>query len=219
MNNLKLASEEASIVLVGSFNPAIFHPEWLLRNGLISEDDMEKQEVEIVHKDLTRFSLAWLAIQIQHDKFVARTNDPSQFIPLKDLMASIFDILEHTPINKVGMNYSANYDLSNEDDWHKVGHTLAPKDIWNETLNDPVGMTSLSVQCPRNDDYCGEINVTIGPLKSKGFGINIDVNNHIDASGENEFLNPSDILMKHWDDAISHAKKIGETTIKKAIES
>ena len=219
MNNLKLIFEEASIVLVGSFNPAIFHPEWLLRNGLISDDDMKEQNVEIVHKDLTRFSLAWLAIQIQHDKFVARTNDPSQFIPLKDLMASIFDILEHTPISQLGMNYLANYILSNKDDWHKVGHTLAPKEIWNATLNKPVGMTSLSVQCPRDDDYCGNINVTIGPLKSKEFGINININNHIESSEEDELLNPSSILMKHWENAISHAKGISETTIKKAIES
>jgi len=218
MSNFKLTTQEASIVLVGSFNPAIFHPEWLLRNNLISEDDLKEQEIEIVHKDISRFSLAWLAIQVQHNKFIARTNDPSQFIPLKDLIISIFTILEHTPIMKIGMNYSVAYNISTEKDWHKVGHTLVPKSIWEETLNTPVGMASLSVQSSRNDEFNGNINVTISPVKPKGAGINIAINNHIEELKEGEHLSPSNILMNSWDEALSYAKTIAETTIKKALE-
>jgi len=218
MNNFKLTVQETSIVLVGSFNPAIFHPEWLLRNKLISEDDIKDQEVEIVHNDISRFSLAWIAIQVERDRFVGRTNDPSQIIPLKDLVVSIFKILEHTPITKMGMNYMVSYKMANEGDWHKVGHILAPKSIWEETLNKPVGMKSLSVECPRDDDFKGYINVSISPGGLEKLTVNITVNNHIEISEEGESLSPTKILMNYWDNAIKYAKTVAETTIKKALE-
>lgn len=218
MNNFKPIFQEASVVLVGSFNPAIFHPEWLLRNGLISEDDLEDQDVEIIHKDIARFSLSWLNIQVQHDKFIARTNDPSQFMPLKDLIISIFTILEHIPIEKMGLNYHATYDMGNEKDWHTVGNRLAPKSIWEETLPKPIGMKSLVVESPREDDYNGYINVTIGPVRAEGYGINISVNNHIETVEEEESLAPPKILMENWDKAIPYAQKIAEHTIAKAIK-
>lgn len=217
MSTFKLTTQEANIVLVGSFNPAIFHPEWLLRNELISEDDIKDQKIEIIHNDLTKFSLAWLAIQIHNNKFIARTNDPAQFSPLKDLMASIFTILEHTPVEQMGINYVVTYKMANEADWHKVGHTLAPKFIWEQILNTPVGMKSLSVQCPRDDEFEGNINVTISPVESEEFGIKVNVNNHIEKSEDGNHLSPPDILLHHWDNAINNAKTIAETTIKKAI--
>ena len=116
MSDMKLTKEESSIVLVGAFNPAIYHPEWFLRNGLVSEDDLSDQEIELVHNDLSRFSFAWLSVQVQSNKFIARTNDPSQFIPLRDLIVSVFSILEHTPITNLGMNYLATYTLTSEAD-------------------------------------------------------------------------------------------------------
>lgn len=215
---MKPIFQEASVVLVGSFNPAIFHPEWLLRNGLISEDDLADQDVEIIHQDIARFSLSWLNIQVQHDKFVARTNDPSQFMPLKDLIVSVFTILEHIPIEKMGLNYNVTYDIGNAEDWHSVGNCLAPKSIWEETLPKPVGMKSLAVESPREDEYNGYINVTIGPVRAKGYGINIGVNNHIEKAEGKESLNPPDILMGNWDAAILFAKKIAENTITKALD-
>jgi hypothetical protein len=79
MHNYSLQSESASIVLVGSFNPAIFHPEWLLRHSLISEDDNKGAKVEIVHSQLSKFSLEWLFIDVMNEKLIARTNDSSYF--------------------------------------------------------------------------------------------------------------------------------------------
>lgn len=219
MSDLKPTTQESSIVLVGSFNPAIYHPEWFLRNGLISEDDLKDQEIEIIHNDLSRFSFAWLSAQIQDDKFVLRTNDPSQFSPLRDLVVSVFTILEHTPIVKLGMNYLVTYNLEKEEDWHKVGDTLAPKTIWEKTLKEPVGMMSLSVGSPREDDFDGIINVTVGPVMTKSmYGINVSVNNHIEVKEKEASLSIPTILLDHWDKAIAHAKSIAETTIREALK-
>ena len=41
MSEPKIAQDEAAIVLVGAFNPAIFHPAWLAHHGLIPEHEAE----------------------------------------------------------------------------------------------------------------------------------------------------------------------------------
>jgi hypothetical protein len=42
------ANEEISLVLVGSLNPAIFHPEWFVRQRLVSRGEAEKAETAII---------------------------------------------------------------------------------------------------------------------------------------------------------------------------
>lgn len=45
MNDWEIIREEASIVLVGSMNPKIFHPEWFIRNEIVEEWDYRQDEV------------------------------------------------------------------------------------------------------------------------------------------------------------------------------
>ena len=100
-------------MLVDSFNPAIFHPEWLVRHELVPADDVQGDTVEIVHQDISKFSFDWLDVDVLRHKFIARTNDPSKFYPLRDLLISIFKILDHTPLKQLGMNLIIDYEFQN----------------------------------------------------------------------------------------------------------
>lgn len=207
--------QEASIVLVGSFNPAIFHPAWLANHGLIPTVEAEGAKVDIVHKDVSSFSLEWLRIDVVHEKFIARTNDQSQFNPLRDLIMSVFRILEHTPIKQLGMNRQMHFSLENEETWHKIGHTLAPKEIWNKSLSMP-GLTSLSLESKRSDNFKGKINVRLEPSPRAKYGVFIDVNNHIELGDEIKSSVP-EILSEHWEEALDKAEKIAITTLEGAM--
>ena len=218
MAKYKLLSQVASIVLIGSFNPAIFHPEWLLRHNLVSPDDNESAELEVVHNDISKFNLDWLSIEVLRNKFVAKTNDPSKFNPLRDLIISVFNILDHTPITQLGMNLNLNYTIENEDDWHKIGDTLAPKEIWNKSLPKRVGLMSLQVICDRDDDYDGNFNVTLQPTKLEKHGLTCIVNNHIEISEEIKKPATSNILSELWESSVDTARKLSETTIREIIE-
>lgn len=223
MQEYDFESEEASIVLVGSFNPAIFHPEWLLRHQLITQDDLKGAKIEIVHNDLSKFSLEWLGVDVLRNKFTVRTNDPSQFSPMKDLMISVFGILEHVPIAQLGMNSRRTYKIGKEEHWHKVGDVLAPKMIWEESLPKRVGLTSLTVQSPRPDSLKGSVNVSISPSRTNSFGVNFDVNNHVELEanqedGERKY-DVSMILAAHWDSSLALARKISETTLLKVLSA
>lgn len=213
MQNYSLESEAASIVLVGSFNPAIFHPEWLLRNGLISKDDHKGANVEIVHSQLSKFSLAWLLIDVLHEKFVARTDDASYFNAIRDLMCSILKILEHMPISQMGMNIDLSYKINDEALWHKIGDNLVPKGYW-KALPERVGMKAVYVDSPRPDDLKGHIQVKVAQISSEYFGVHFDVNNHVELEGYNAI----DILSKNWERVISFSKDACEKTLVKAME-
>jgi len=221
MPDYNIIYKEASAVLVGSFNPAIFHPEWLARHNLIPSDDLKGQKVEIVHQDISKFSLEWLGIDVLRNKFIARTNDSSKFVPLRDLVISIFKILDHTPVKQLGMNLIVDYEITNQDDWHKIGDVLAPKDIWAKCLPERIGLKSLTVQSPRKDELEGYIQVSIGPTKLNKFQVRMNINNHVELELKKKEikLNPSDVVAENWDLAIDLAEKIAEKTIKEAIES
>lgn len=221
MEPYTLENQEASIVFVGSFNPAIFHPEWLLRHDLIPEDDKKAANVEIVHRDISKFNLEWFSVEIVSNRFVIRTNDPAKYMPLKDLMVSIFKILNHTPITQLGMNLSLTYKIDTEENWHKIGDTLAPKPIWENSLPKRVGMVSLKVQSPRTDSLNGYINVVVNSVRSDFYGVNLTINNHVElTSGLKNETGGNDaptILADNWEPALVLARKIGETTLAKVI--
>ncbi|MBU1170505.1 MAG: hypothetical protein KKD44_13160 [Proteobacteria bacterium] len=227
MSKYKKMTEEASIVLVGSFNPAIFHPEWLLRHDLISEDDIDINKIDIVHPDLSKFYFDWLAIEVIPSKFTARTNDPSKYSPLRDLVVSIFNILEHTPINQLGLNLIMNFSISSEDDWHRIGDTLAPKEIWNASLqnilsltslNHRVGLKSLSITTKRNDDYDGDINISIGPSAVEKFSVNYSVNNHIELKKDKLDLSSTEVISNLWDKSVKMAQNLADTTLTEILQ-
>jgi hypothetical protein len=221
MQNYSLQSEVASIVLVGSFNPAIFHPEWLLRHSLISEDDNKGAKVEVVHNQLSKFSLEWLFIDVMHEKLIARTNDSSYFSPMRDLISSALKILEHTPIGQMGMNLDLSYKIDEEEIWHRIGDNLVPKKYW-DVLPERVGMKVVTVESPRPDDLKGYIQVKVTPIKHDFTGVHFNVNNHIELlyeeDGNEVKLNSADVLAGNWERLLKYSKEICEETLKKAME-
>ena len=53
-----------SIVLVGSFNPAIFTPAWFELHGLLPEGASEIADVDVVHPQATSFTAEWLILNV-----------------------------------------------------------------------------------------------------------------------------------------------------------
>lgn len=215
MTTPTLTFEEASIVLVGSFNPTIFHPAWLSKYNLIPAVEAEGAKVDIVHNELSSFSLGWLSVQVVHEKFIARTNDRSHYNPLRDLIISVFKILEHTPIKQLGMNRQMDFSVGNENDWHKIGNTLAPKEIWKKSLAEPL-LTSLALESRRTDNLSGKINLRLEPSKRSKHGVLIDVNNHIELS-DGEKLTVPTVLSEHWEKNMDKALEIATITLKEII--
>ena len=137
---------EASVVVVGSFNPTIFQPEWFEKNQLISRPDLDSTNIELVHPDISRFDLPWCHVDVRQERFTLRCKDEAFFPMVRDLSIGVFKLLEHSPIKATGINSIITYHADSDEEWHNIGNTLVPKQIWKKYLSGHVGMTRVSVQ-------------------------------------------------------------------------
>lgn len=178
----------SSIVLIGHFNPLIFRPHWFAANGLIGSEEAMNAEVEVTHKEIVIFSLEWVKITVDRDRFVA------DFVGGRDvrgwdLVVKTFkEFLQHTPIQKMGINNSVHFSVADQDVMDRIGDTLAPKEPWGEwkdTLEKAKkgktrsGMRSLTMQQSiRDDGWQGHIHARVEPSVKHFPGISVTVNDH-----------------------------------------
>ncbi len=142
--NVVYEREGASIVVIGNFNPAIFHPLWFDNCQLIAAEEAEVAKEVIVTDDFTSFTLPWCRVQVFADRFCVETTDSAKIIPLQDLVAGTFAMLEHCPIKAFGLNRHFHVQLDSNEKWHALGHLLAPKTVWEEVIDSP-GTRSVSI--------------------------------------------------------------------------
>lgn len=178
MSTTKTIEDLVSIVLVGNFNPAIFQPAWLAAKGLIRESEATAANIEIIHAEVAQFRAGWLHLVVTTNKFVASTSDPAHHLPLRDLVAGIFDLLDQTPTHRLGLNRSVHVDLGDDDAWHALGHMLAPKEPWMDILEQP-GMRAVLMQGVRMDGGAGRTFFRVEPSQKYPHAAFIDVNNEI----------------------------------------
>jgi len=86
------------IVLLGDFNPKIFSPAWFSAYDIIGEIESEEANLEVIHKDVTIFSLDWFRLQVTQDRFSVFTEQEAYFEKLIDLVFNTFTNLIHTPL-------------------------------------------------------------------------------------------------------------------------
>jgi len=215
---LKPEIEGVNIVLLGSLNPAIFHPAWFAREKLIQLEEAERADIKIVSPEVSVFSIGWLALEVTLDRFAARTTQIQHLEPLRDLVLGTFSLLRHTPVKQMGINRLAHFRSPSEDEWHKLGHRLAPKEPWAGLLEKP-GMRRVSMLGQRPDQYRGRITVSVEPsvILKPGFGVYFEVNDHYDNDADekaNECDRMLEILRACWQTSLDRASHIMLTLMK-----
>jgi hypothetical protein len=207
-------AEGLGVVLVGSFNPAIFHPEWFFRQGIIAEQDAKDAKVQDVSAEITVVQLCGFQLQCASDRFVLGTMNISGAERLQDMLLHTFTLLSHTPILACGINPNVHYAVGSTDYWHKIGHTLAPKElVWNELAEKP-GLKSLTIRASRQGEFPGETNVTVEPSAKFSPGIFVQVNYHYGLPSETVHAGAAASALKflqtEWKTACGMARKVAE---------
>lgn len=99
--------KELNVVLLGSFNPRIFHPQWFADHDFISNSDLnliiENNDV-LTHKQVAQFSSSWFQLEVTEGRLSLSTTQEAYFEMLLDLLSGTFSTLHHTPISMVGLN-------------------------------------------------------------------------------------------------------------------
>jgi hypothetical protein len=100
-----------SIVAVGAFNPAIFHPYWFAEKGLLPpeviDDALSKEVVGL--RELATFTADWLNVQVTLDQASFSTTEEGRDVDLRDLARAVFDLVPETPVNAIGLNADAHF--------------------------------------------------------------------------------------------------------------
>lgn len=122
----------ASVVLLGSFNPRIFNPDWLAQIGLISDAERAASEIGIIHEDVAQMRVGSRNLHVEKNRFSVDTTE-APFIALADFANALFsDVLPQTPITRLGINRVVHFRAPSEAARNKVGRLLAPLEPWGE---------------------------------------------------------------------------------------
>lgn len=215
MAQKKLEIRSASIVLVGSFNPAIFQPAWFVAQNLLRDGSVDLGgETLVVHPQVTRFETESFIIQVTPDKFIATTKPTEHWLPLADLVMGTFYILEHTPVTAMGLNSQSHYSIADEETWHRIGDALAPKDAWKEILDGRPGMATVQIQGKPLGSAAHKITIAVQPsVKVKPFGVYFDTNEHYQGPKESTLVNLLETLRSRWDNAQQYADLVANHII------
>lgn len=210
-----------AIVLRGSFNPSIFQPFWMARQGLITDEAAASATVGVIHQEISQFAVeSEFILNVQSDRFqISRATAP--LIPVSDLCSRIFgDILPHTPISQLGINRSVHFSVGSVRERDRIGKLIAPQDPWGEfgsgfNSDDPLKLGGLQTMTMINkkvsDREAGWIQARIEPSQSIGkgeTGIFIEINDHYQIKDTTDAVVAMRILQERFDASIANSDKI-----------
>jgi hypothetical protein len=205
-------AEGASIIMMGSFNPAIFQPRWLELQRLIRNEEAENAKITTIQAQVADFSTEWFQLQVLQQRFLMITTDPRQYGPLRDLAMGIFTILSHTPVSKMGINRHFHFVTPSVDAWHAIGNKLAPKEPWHEIMKGP-GLRSMLMQGRRDGTSKGTLHIKVEPSLKVTQGIFVEVNEEFaapsDDAAEGALWIPS-CLAAQWDSLMQFAENAAQ---------
>jgi len=209
-----------SIVLLGDFNPKIFHPAWFAAENLIGKQEAENAKVEVIHQDVAIFTTEWIRIEVVRNRFLVESSQQLIDKPLRDLVYGVFSLLRHTPLRVMGINTTMEFRVPTEEKWHTAGHRVAPKDLWDGVLDSP-GMMNVTMREPRRrDGKRGYIDVRFSPSGQVQPGLFIAVNDHYECESKGDVGSSDEILAilsNDWEKATARAEEIIYATLERAI--
>ena len=100
-----------SLTLFGAMNPAIHHPAWYGRVGLLNPDAEGYAQLDpglICSGDFSSFRTATLTVGCHRDRWIIETGQPDRHIELLEITSRLFDDkLPQTPIQsyELALNY------------------------------------------------------------------------------------------------------------------
>ena len=192
------AIEGGSLVLIGHFNPSIFHPLWFAKQDLLSAAEADSAEVQLIHPEVAAFSIEWLSVQVTKERFTATASDFGHLEPLRDLVDGTFGILEHTPISKMGFNHDLHYRVATPNALHEIMEGLTQDGMFKEVLHDSetVSIRKRGTRRGIKDamvQFSIELSTRVSP------GVYFGVNEHYDAGdSSNETGNLMAKLRERW---------------------
>jgi len=174
---------------------------------LIRQDEAEKAQGLVFAPEVAAFQADWLHLQVTEDRFEANVTEVSHAAPLRDLVVGVFTLLEHTPADKMGLNYYGHHLLPDQG-WQRVEDSLATKAAWTRFVSKP-SLRSITIEGAREDAPGARMQVKIEPSLQLSGGAWVSTNEHYECGpdGVRELMS---LLASRWEGALAYAKQVVE---------
>lgn len=181
--------DTVSIVLRGTFNPAIFSPYWFEKYKIIASK-AEDADVQLIHPEVVSFRTDWLSLSSDKNSFTIATSE-APWVRCLDLVEQTFgDFLSHTPITQLGINRNIEFPSTMEKN-EVVGHLLAPKKPWGDwgsqiskgVAGNHGGMRNVTMEIRDLEDReKGHVRASVSPSEGNNHGVVVSINDHYEFS-------------------------------------
>jgi hypothetical protein len=209
MSDLIPEITSGTVVLLGSFNPKIFQPEWFARQQLLPQAEADAADIKFIIPQVSNFETERFSLQVTDQRFVVTSRASASPAPLRDLVQGVFFILEHTPVTAMGLNYQMHFQMESEERWHEVGDRLAPKEPWKEVLGGGrPGLLSMTILTQKDEPKGAQFRVKVEPSAQVKSGVYFETNEHYPAPEVEPLKGLMEILGGRWEEAHVHASKV-----------
>jgi plasmid maintenance system killer protein len=222
--------ERCVIVLLGSFNPAIFQPEWFLKHSIVPEEEIEgltaapniKEIPEIglkleygqsffVTNDQAVINFKTFTMRTLRDKLEIISKDKNSFTLISNFIKKLFKILEETPLKAYGINFNEHYRF--DENYDQIFNKFFSK---NENLRSFFGQELICGFTLKTKQANSILTLTMRPSDKLKDGVYLKANFHYDISDSgveslvNDFKNNFGLATEFFKQTIS--KKFGQIT-------
>lgn len=209
--------ERMSIVILGSFNPGIFQPFWFVTQKLLMEKEANEAKTELIADNISIFKTDRFRLMCELSRLQITTENNAAYEQICDLIVSIFQILSHTPVTKLGINFDYHIKINSEKKYNDIGDIIAPKEIWEEVLEKPKTL-NVTIQGNRTSDDSGCVNVKVEPSQKVNPGILININDHYDLESKEPLegcQKALQILGRLFKDSLNRSTNIAKAIVDK----
>ena len=89
-----------ALMVEGTMNPGIFHPQWFVRENLLRSAEAETATIEMSTNDYALFRTQDFTTEVSRDGLTLLTRNEAFEPTLKDIFSNIFKLLKHTPLKE-----------------------------------------------------------------------------------------------------------------------
>jgi hypothetical protein len=191
----ELAVDTVSIVIRGAFIPSDLWPQQLADQGLVTAQDLSDATQRFSNNDISILETQRIRFLANHERIQLTAQQADEFEPLRDLAVGILRLFTTAAVGAMGINRDVHFAAASIDEWHAVGDTLVPKEIWSGTL-DFVGLSSVTLTGARESEYQGYRQVTIQSSNIVTNGVFVSHNDHYTLDPEDKMPTSRDQISK-----------------------